>query len=157
MTHLPLPPPYHLKHTVGLGTKHPAPSPDLRPLSAWLKSSFTPVPTVHRSLFRPPTPLPIIPRARTLPILFIQNNCFKYNLRTPPSTSVCLLFLPPRPPTPPHGHSLGVLGGAGKCLGLWRDQGTVLETDTTMGPCFNLGKGGDKQVPSNTKSYDKDG
>ena len=74
-------------------------------------------------------------------LLFIQNSRFKYNLRTPPSTGVCLCFppLPPQPPTRPHGHSLGVLGGQGNVGGLWRDQGTVLETRHNDRSLFPLG------------------
>lgn len=63
MTHLPLPPPHHLKHALGLGTKHPGPP------QPFLQTSY---PSAHstflRSLFHPP--LPITPRAATLPIFF---------------------------------------------------------------------------------------
>ena len=97
---------------------------------------------LYRSLFHhlPPTPNHPQSEGTSHFLLFIQNNHFKYNLRTPPSTGVCLCFLalPPRP-TPPHGHSLGVLGGQGNVGGLWCDQGTVLETRHNDGSLFPLG------------------
>lgn len=48
--------------------------------------------------------------------------------------------------------------GQGNVWGLWYDRGTVLKTDTRVGPCFNSGKGGHNETgpPPNTKSYDKD-
>ena len=60
----PVPPPHHLKHTLGLGTKHPAPtpatalSPHLRPLSQPGSKAPPYQSPLYRSLFHhlPPTP-----------------------------------------------------------------------------------------------------
>lgn len=145
MIHLPLPPPHHLKHTLGLGTKHPAPhSLVSRPLTPpYLDSLFL------ISLFYPSLPITQICDISHFLYLYKKKFRFKYNLRTPPSTGVCLWF--PPPPHPPHTHPLmdtawGYLLGQGNVWGLWHDQGTLLEIDTRMGPCFNVGKGGGNET-----------
>lgn len=159
MTHLPLPPPHHLKHTLGLGTKPTAPH---SPVSSPSTPPPYPGPILRRNLVHPP--LPITSRTATLPIFFYlykKKKSFKYNLRIPPSTGVCLWFPPPPHPRPPHSLMDTAWGsvGAGRCLGVVagpRHYSGNRHDNESVSP---RGKGGNNKTGPphpNTDSYDKD-
>lgn len=96
-------------------------------------------------------------------LLFIQKKkkSFKYNLRIPPSTGVCLWFPPPPHPRPPHSLMDTAWGsvGAGRCLGVVagpRHYSGNRHDNESVSP---RGKGGNNKTGPphpNTDSYDKD-
>lgn len=99
---------------------------------------------LHRSLFHHPQS-----EDTSHFLLFIQNNRFKYNLRTPPSTGVCLCFPPLPPPNPRHAlmdTAWGYLGGREMSGGCGVTKALFWKQDTTTGPCFHLGQRGNNET-----------